>query len=99
MKDKTINVAVKKLEDDFWGHYKNWNDKGLPSPIIQKVEELNSDETYADIEIPTFTAKDLEKVFGQLDEEDFFDVVGFIPQVSTSMIEFEALNLFGSNFP
>lgn len=104
-KNKTIDEAVKKLEDDFKGLYENWNDtceikqyyfvindryQGLPPPIIQKEEELN--RTYADIEIKTFTVKDLEKVFGQLDEEDIFDVVGFIPDVSTGMIEFEALN-------
>lgn len=104
-KNKTIDEAVKKLGDDFKGLYENWNDiceirqyyfvindryQGLPPPIIQKVEELN--KTYADIEIKTFTAKDLEKVFEQLDEEDIFDVVGFIPDVSTGMIEFEALN-------
>lgn len=107
MKDKTINEAVKKLEEDFRGLYENWNDvckiqkyyfvindryQGLPYPIIQKVEELNNDEMYAGIEIQTFTAKDLEKIFGQLREEDVFDVVGFIPEVSADMIEFEALN-------
>ena len=105
IKNKTIDEAVKKLGDDFKGLYENWNDiceikqyyfvindryQGLPPPIIQKAEELN--KTYADIEIKTFTAKDLEKVFEQLDEEDIFDVVGFIPDVSTGMIEFEALN-------
>lgn len=104
-KNKTIDEAVKKLEDDFKGLYENWNDtceikqyyfvindryQGLPPPIIQKAEELN--KTYADIEIKTFTVKDLEKVFGQLDEEDIFDVVGFIPDVSIGMIEFGALN-------
>lgn len=107
LKNKTINEAVKKLEDDFKGLYANWNDtckirkyyfvindryQGLPSPIIQKVEELNNDETYADINIQTFTAKDLENIFEQLSEEDIFDVVGFIPEVSFKMIEFEALN-------
>lgn len=71
-KNKTIDEAVKKLEDDFNGLYKNWDDtceikqyyfvindryQGLPPPIIQKAEELN--KTYADIEIKTFTAKDL----------------------------------------
>lgn len=85
MKDKTISDAVKKLEEDFRGLYENWNDvckiqkyyfvindryQGLPPPIIQKVEELNNDETYADIEIQTFTAKDLETIFGQLSEDD-----------------------------
>ncbi|MEZ3433443.1 MAG: hypothetical protein K1W34_02220 [Lachnospiraceae bacterium] len=103
--NKTINEAVKKLEDDFKGLYENWNNtckikqyyfvindryQGLPPPIIQEAEELNKE--YADIKIELFTAKDLEKVFGQLDEEEIFDVVGFIPDVSTGMIEFEALN-------
>lgn len=106
-KDKTINEAVNKLEEDFKGLCKHWNDvckiqkyyfvindryQGLPPQIIQKVEELNNDESYTDIEIRTFTAKDLEKVFVQLDEEDIHDVVGFIPDVSIGIIEFEALN-------
>lgn len=107
MKDKTINDAVRKMEDDFKGLYENWNDackiqkyyfvindryQGLPPQIILKAEELNNDEKYADIEIQTFTAKDLEQVFDQLAEEDIFDVVGFIPDISPGVIEFEALN-------
>lgn len=107
MKDKTIDHAVKKLEDDFKGLYENWNDackiqkyyfvindryQGLPPQVILKAEELNNDEKYADIEIQTFTAKDLEQVFGQLAEEDIFDVVGLIPDISPGIIEFEALN-------
>lgn len=107
MKEKTMKEAVKKLEDDFQGLYVNWNDtckiqkyyfvindryQGLPPPIIQKVEELNNNEIYTDIEIQTFTAKDLEKIFEQLKEEYIYDVIGFIPEISTDMIEFEALN-------
>lgn len=107
MKDKTINDAIRKMEDDFKGLYENWNDackiqkyyfvindryQGLPPQVILKAEELNNDEKYADIEIQTFTAKDLEQVFGQLAEEDIFDVVGLIPDISPGIIEFEALN-------
>lgn len=107
MKDKTIDHAVKKLEDDFKGLYDNWNDackiqkyyfvindryQGLPPQVILKAEELNNDKKYADIEIQTFTAKDLEQVFSQLAEEDIFDVVGLIPDISPGIIEFEALN-------
>ena len=107
MKDKTINDAIRKMEDDFKGLYENWNDackiqkyyfvindryQGLPPQVILKAEELNNDKKYADIEIQTFTAKDLEQVFGQLAEEDIFDVVGLIPDISPGIIEFEALN-------
>lgn len=107
MKDKTINDAIRKMEDDFKGLYENWNDackiqkyyfvindryQGLPPQVILKAEELNNDEKYADIEIQTFTAKDLEQVYGQLAEEDIFDVVGLIPDISPGIIEFEALN-------
>lgn len=107
MKDKTIDYAVKKLEGDFKGLYENWNDTckiqkyyfvvndrylGLPPQIIQKVEEISNDEKYADIEIQTFVAKDLEKNFGLLEDEDIYELVGFIPDISNVMIEFEALN-------
>lgn len=106
-KEKTIGDAVKKLENDFKGLYQNWNDtckikkyyfvvndryEGLPAPIIQKACELNSDPLYSDIEILTFTAKELQKVFETLDEMDMHEVVGFIPNVSIGMIEYDALN-------
>ena len=106
-KSKTIDDAVKKLETDFKGLYENWNDickikkyyfvvndryEGLPAPIIQKVCELNLDPLYSGIEILTFTAQELQRVFESLDENDMQEVVGFIPDVSAGMIEYDALN-------
>lgn len=106
-KDKTISDAVKKLENDFKGLYENWDDickirkfyfvindkyEGLPAPIIQKVSELNSLPAYSDIEISTFTAKELEKVFEELNDEAAQDVVGFIPDVPAEIVGYEALN-------
>ena len=106
-KEKTIGDAVKKLETDFKGLYKNWNDiceikkyyyvindryEGLPAPIFQKVCELKSDPLYTDIEILTFTAKELQRVFEKLDESDTHEIVGFIPNIPIGMVEYEALN-------
>lgn len=106
-KEKTIEDAVKKLENDFKGLYENWNDmckikkyyfvvndryEGLPAPIIQKACELNKNPLYSDIEILTFTAKDLQRIFETLDETDMQEIVGFIPDLSVGMIEYEALN-------
>ena len=105
-KDKTIRDAVCKLENDFKGLYENWNDtcqikkyyfvindryEGLPAPIIQKVCELNADPLYSEIEILTFTAKDLQRVFDALDETDIQEVVGFIPDEPGGMIEYGSL--------
>lgn len=106
-KDKTIKEAVKKLETDFKGLFEKWNDscklqkfyfvvndkyEGLPALLIQKVLELDSDPSYSDVEIATFTAKDLERVFEKLDETEMQDIVGFIPDVSCEIVEYEALN-------
>lgn len=106
-KEKTAGDAVKKLETDFKGLYENWDDickikkyyfvvndryEGLPAPILQKACELNSDPLYSDIEILVFTAKDLQRVFDGLDESDMQDIVGYIPNVPSCMVEYEALN-------
>lgn len=106
-KDKTIKEAVKKLETDFKGLFEKWDDscklqkfyfvvndkyEGLPALLIQKVLELDPDPSYSDVEIATFTAKDLERVFEKLDEAEMQDIVGFIPDVSCEIVEYEALN-------
>lgn len=106
-KDKTIKDAVNKLEADFKGLYEKWNDScklqkfyfvindkyaGLPPLIIKKVLELDADPAYADVEIATFTAKDLERVFEKLDETDIQSIVGFIPDISCELVEYDALN-------
>ena len=106
-KEKTVYDAVNKLETDFMGLYEYWNDKceikqynfvvndkyeGLSVPIHKKVFELKSNPLYANIDIRTFTAKDLERVFGSLNEMDMQDIVGFIPEVSIGVIEYDALN-------
>lgn len=106
-KERTISDGVKKLEKDFKGLYDNWNDtcrikkyyfvindryEGLPPLIIQKVCELNAEPLYSDVEILTFTAKELQRVFEGLCEDDMQELVGFIPNVSTGLIEYKALN-------
>lgn len=106
-KDKTIYEAVKKLKTDFTGLYNNWNDlcpikkfffvvndkyKGLPAPIIQMALELNNDPNYEQIEINTFTAKDLEKIFISLDDLSKQDIIGYIPNEIMPIVEYEALH-------
>lgn len=106
-KDKTIYEAVKKLKTDFSGLYKHWNDlcpiknfffvandkyKGLPAPIIQMALELNDDPKYRKIDINTFTAKDLEKIFMSLNDLDKQDIIGYIPNEIVPVVEYEALH-------
>jgi len=106
-KDRTINEGVKKLEEDFNGLYDSWNgicpikkfffvinDKyaGIPAPIIQMAIELNNNDRYKEIEISTFSAHNLEKIFDKFDEYSMQDIIGFIPNEILPIIEFEALN-------
>lgn len=106
-KDTTIREAVKKLKTDFSGLYNHWNSlcpikkfffvvndkyKGLPAPIIQMALELNNAPEYAQSDIDTFTAKDLEKVFMSLDDLDKQDIIGFIPDEIIPVVEYEALH-------
>lgn len=106
-KDKTIFDGVKKLEEDFKGLYKNWNDicpikkyyfvtndryNGIPAPIIEMAISLNQSDEYKEVEIDTFSAKDLERIFDQLDELAIQDIVGFVPDEIIPLVEFEALN-------
>lgn len=94
LKKKTIYDAVKKLEDDFRGLYKKWNCicpikeyyfvindkyKGLPPDITKKAISLGKEPEYSHLKIDTFTSSDLEKVFMRLEDNDIFDVVGFLP--------------------
>ena len=106
-KDTTIREAVKKLKTDFSGLYNHWNSlcpikkfffvvndkyKGLPAPIIQMALELNNAPEYAQSDIGTFTAKDLEKVFMSLDDLDKQDIIGYIPDEIIPVVEYEALH-------
>ena len=106
-KDKTINDGVKKLETDFKGLYAKWNaicpikryffvanDKysGMPAPIIKKALSLDNDPLYEGVSINTFSAKDLERVFDQLDDSVKQDIIGFIPDEIMPTVEFEALH-------
>lgn len=106
-KDKTIYKCVDKMQKDFEGLYKNWNDicpikkyffvindkyEGLPVPIIEMALKLNEEKDYSEIEISTFTAKDLEAVFDSMDEFTMQDIIGYIPDEVVPVIEYEALN-------
>lgn len=103
---KTIYDAVKKLETDFRGLIKNWddtckvkkfffviNDKyvGIPAPILEKVEELNNLPEFSEIDIGIFSGKDLESVFNSLDDDQVYDIVGYVPNQDMPLLEYEAL--------
>lgn len=104
--NKTIYDAVSKLETDFRGLVKNWddvckikkfffviNDKyaGIPAPVLEKVIELSNLDEFSEIAIGLFSAKDLEKVFDTLDDGQIYDIVGFIPNQDMPLLEYEAL--------
>lgn len=106
-KNTTIYEAIKKLKTDFSGLYNHWNAlcpiqkfffvvndkyKGLPAPIVQMVLELNKAPEYEQIDIATFTAKDLETVFMSLDDSDKQDIIGYIPDEIISVVEYDALH-------
>lgn len=106
-KDKTISDGVKKLKNDFEGLYRHWNNicpikyyffvtndkyNGIPAPIIQMAIELDNNPLYKNINIKTFSAKDLENIFDRLDGCSKQDILGFIPDEIMPVIEFDALN-------
>lgn len=105
-KDKTIYDAAKKLEKDFRGLYEKWNDicqvkkyyfvvndkyEGLDPIITQKIIELNNEEAFSDVDIEVFMAKDLQKEFEKLDEDDVQELIGYIPSSSSELIEYGSL--------
>lgn len=105
-KDKTIYDAAKKLEKDFRGLYEKWNDicqvkkyyfvvndkyEGLDPIITQKIIGLNNEEAFSDVDIEVFMAKDLQKEFEKLDEDDVQELIGYIPSSSSELIEYGSL--------
>lgn len=106
-KSKTISEAANKLENDFIGLFGYWNKicqikhyyfvindkyKGIPVPIIEKLSELRTNPLYKNINIAIFSAKELESIFDKLDENAKQDVVGYVPDNISPIIEFDALN-------
>lgn len=105
-KSKTIYEAAKKLERDFRGLYEKWNDicpikkyffvindkyEGLDPVITQKVIELNNEKKFSNVDIEVFLAKDLQKKFETLEEDDVQELIGFIPSSSSELIEYGSL--------
>lgn len=103
-KDKTVYEAVKKLEQDFRGLYEKWNDtfkikkyffvvndkyEGVNPIITKKILALNNE--FAGIDIAIFLAKDLQREFEKLDEDDVQELIGFIPSASSALIEYGSL--------
>lgn len=105
-KGQTIQSAVTKLEQDFIGLVKHWDNlckikvfnfvindkyKGIPSPIIQKCLELGNREEYKDISLKIFSAIDLEREFEKLDKSQVQEIVGFVPNPDIELINMDAL--------
>lgn len=106
-KYKTINDAAKKLKTDFEGLYKYWNNicpikkyffvindryEGISPTILKAITELKANPLYAGISINIFSAKDLEKIFDQLTIYEKQDIVGFVPEEISSVVEYDALS-------
>ncbi|WP_053075006.1 ABC-three component system protein [Ornithinibacillus californiensis] len=104
-KKKTINDAVSKLRSDFEGLKKQWdsicpikhfyfvvNDKykGTPAPLIQEMIKLDNENK--EIECKLFSAADLEDVLMNLQLEDVYDVIGFLPDANIGLLDFNILN-------
>lgn len=104
-KRKTINDAVSKLRNDFEGLKKQWdsicpikhfyfvvNDKykGTPAPLIQEMIQLDNENK--EVECKLFSAADLEDVLMNLQLEDIYDVIGFLPDANIGLLDFNILN-------
>lgn len=105
-KNTTAYTGAKKLKEDFEKLYNNWNDicpikkfffvvndrfEGLPEPIINMSITLNCMPEYSAVNIETFTAKDLERVFDALDDLAKQDIIGIIPDEIMKVVEYDAL--------
>lgn len=106
-KKDTIYRCVKKLEKDFSKLFAYWNNlypvkhfyyvvndryNGLPANVHDTISKLSKDPKYQGVTIDTLIAKDLENIFSNLNEKDMIDIVGFIPIVDTSAINFDILH-------
>lgn len=106
-KDSTIHTGVKKLKEDFEKLYNSWNGicpvkkfffvvndrfEGLPPPIIEMSIELDNRPEYAGVKIDIFTAKDLERIFDELDDFAKQDIIGIIPDEIMTVVEYDALH-------
>ncbi|MFM1573313.1 hypothetical protein EQF91_02685 [Helcococcus ovis] len=106
-KKGTIADGVEKLKKDFEGLYKKWNyvcpirkyffvanDKyeGVPALIHEMAIDLGKQSCYSNIDIEILGASDLENIFNSLDKFSKQDIVGFIPEQSMPMVEYDALN-------
>lgn len=104
-KKRTINDAVSKLRSDFEGLKKQWdsicpikhfyfvvNDKykGTPAPLIQEMIQLDNENK--EVECKLFSAADLEDVLMNLQLEDIYDVIGFLPDANIGLLDFNILN-------
>lgn len=107
LKPRTINEAVNKLEKDFTKLYDHWNSicpinyfyfvindkyKGVSSRINEKCIELNSRQKYKHLKLNLFTDVDLESEFDKLNDNQKFDVIGYIPSVRSDIVSIEALS-------
>ena len=106
-KKGTIKAGIKKLEDDFKGLYKKWNDTfpikkyyfvandrydGVPAPIHEMAMKLRQDSSYSHVDIDILGASDLERIFNSLNKFEKQSVIGFIPEQRIEIVDYDALN-------
>lgn len=106
-KESATNAGVRKINEDFNGLYRNWNDlcpikhfffvvndryDGVPTPIVEMSLKLNNIPDYADVEINTFSVRDLERIFDNLDDPAKQDILGIIPDQIMPVVEYDALH-------
>lgn len=106
-KESATKAGVKKIEEDFNGLYYHWNElcpikhfffvvndryDGIPTPIVEMSLILNNLPDYADVEINTFSVRDLERIFDSLEDLAKQDILGIIPDQIMPVVEYEALH-------
>jgi len=103
-KQKTINDAVEKLETDFKGLIKHWEDvcsinnffyvvndkyKGIPAPVHQKIIEMN--RLYQEKNCDIFPVNKLEDIFINLEDDDIIDIINYSPDINVEQLDYSIL--------
>lgn len=99
-------TAKKKLETDFNGLMEFWPSQGFNvknfyyvvndkfhnvGPLtIAAIHQLN--QSVPEVNIQIMMAKDLDKIFMSLSDEDKIAIIGFIPQISFEHFEYHAMS-------
>ncbi len=101
--EKSYPNTVKKIHEDFTGLIKQWNPvknfyfvindkyKGVNADAEQKIEQIKQDYNLDNAEI--LTAKDLENMLFKLEEDQIFNIAGYLPDLSNiKNLDYSILN-------